>query len=242
MRRADRLFQIIQILRRNRGPTTADALAAELEVSRRTVYRDVAALMGQRVPVRGEAGTGYVLDDGFDLPPLMLTPDEIEAAVLGAQWVMGRGDPALARAAKDLVAKIGAAVPASLRPFVLDPASGATPSRRSAPDSIDMAEVRASIRAGRKLALVYRDEQNRQTRRTVWPVAVGYLETARILAAWCELRQAFRHFRTDRVEAAEFLEERYPSRPGPLRAAWRRTLREEREAYQARSRACLQES
>src|SRR5579871_6237672 len=105
MRRADRLFQIIQILRRARAPLTADAIAAELETSKRTVYRDVASLIGQRVPIRGEAGIGYVLEAGFDLPPLMLTLDEIEAAVLGAQWVAHRGDPVLARAAGDLVAK-----------------------------------------------------------------------------------------------------------------------------------------
>ncbi|MBN9319619.1 MAG: HTH domain-containing protein, partial [Caulobacterales bacterium] len=102
MRRADRLFQIIQVLRRSSKPLTADAIAAELETSKRTIYRDIASLMGQRVPIRGEAGIGYILDGGFDLPPLMLTSDELEAAVLGAPWVAGRGDPALARAARDL--------------------------------------------------------------------------------------------------------------------------------------------
>src|SRR4249920_4087737 len=110
MRRADRLFQIIQILRRTPRPITAGALAAELETSKRTVYRDIADLVGQRVPIRGEAGVGYVLEDGFDMPPLMLTADEVEAAVLGAQWVIGRGDEALARAARDMVAKISAVV------------------------------------------------------------------------------------------------------------------------------------
>ena len=103
-------------------PVTADAIAAELETSKRSVYRDIAALMGQRVPIRGEAGIGYVLDGGFDMPPLMLTSDEIEAAVLGAQWVAGRGDPALARAARDLIAKIAATVPERLRPVMLEPA------------------------------------------------------------------------------------------------------------------------
>src|ERR1044071_7984054 len=107
MRRAERLFQIIQIMRRSSRPVTADGIAAELETSKRSVYRDIAALIGQRVPIRGEAGIGYVLEGGFDLPPLMLTADEIEAAVLGAQWVAGRADPALARAAQDLIAKIG---------------------------------------------------------------------------------------------------------------------------------------
>ena len=92
MRRADRLFQIIQVLRRTRKPLTADAIAAELETSKRTIYRDIATLIGQRVPIRGEAGMGYILEKGFDLPPLMLTPDEIEAAVLGAQWVASHAD------------------------------------------------------------------------------------------------------------------------------------------------------
>ena len=104
MRRADRLFQIIQVLRRTRKPLTADAIAAELETSKRTIYRDIATLIGQRVPIRGEAGMGYILEKGFDLPPLMLTPEEIEAAVLGAQWVVGHADPALARAAQDVAA------------------------------------------------------------------------------------------------------------------------------------------
>jgi predicted DNA-binding transcriptional regulator YafY len=224
MRRADRLFQIIQILRRTGRPTTADAIAQELETSKRTVYRDVAALIGQRVPVRGEAGMGYVLDDGFDLPPLMLTPDEIEAAVLGAQWVSRRGDPALARAAQDLIAKIAASVPERLRPYVLEPSGAAPASARATPDRLDMALVRQQIRGGRKIDLTYRDEQGRDTRRLVWPVTVGYLDTVRHLIGWCELRSDFRNFRTDRVVAADFLEDRYPDRPAALRARWRRAL------------------
>ena len=224
MRKADRLFQIIQILRRSRGPVTADALAEELETSKRTVYRDVSALIGQRVPVRGEAGFGYVLEAGFEMPPLMLTPDEIEAAVLGAQWVTAKADPALARAAKDLIAKIGQAVPERLRPFVLEPAAGVAAIYTGAADAIDMQQVRLAIRAGHKIRLSYRDEQGRPSDRVIWPVAIGYLETARVLAGWCELRQDFRHFRTDRVDAADFLEERYPGRPAALRTQWRKSL------------------
>src|SRR5512141_2163811 len=177
MRRADRLFQIIQVLRRTRRPLTADAIAAELETSKRTIYRDIATLIGQRVPIRGEAGMGYILEKGFDMPPLMLTPDEIEAAVLGAQWVAQRGDAALQRAARDLIAKIAATVPERLRPFVLDPATGSPPGREQAPDALDMAEVRAAIRAGTKIALRYRDVQGRESERVVWPVVVGYLES-----------------------------------------------------------------
>src|SRR6202011_4972451 len=150
MRRADRLFQIIQVLRGTRKPLTADAIAAELEASKRTIYRDIATLIGQRVPIRGEAGMGYILEKGFDLPPLMLTPDEIEAAVLGAQWVAGHADATLARAADDLIAKIAETVPERLRPFVLEPASRARPNRRKEPDRIDMARTRTQIHEGRK--------------------------------------------------------------------------------------------
>ena len=224
MRPADRLFHIIQILRRTTKPITADALAAELGTSKRTVYRDIAELIGQRVPIRGEAGVGYVLQPGLDLPPLMLTPDEIEAAVLGAQWVARHSDAELARAAQELIAKIGAVVPERLRPFVFEPATDMPPARNLATDGLDMAQVRAQIHAGRKIRLCYRDEQGRDSERIVWPVTVGYMETVRHLIAWCELRQDFRSFRTDRVIAAGFLDERYPERPSALRAKWRRTL------------------
>ncbi|HEX3365922.1 YafY family protein [Phenylobacterium sp.] len=226
MRRADRLFQIIQVLRRTRRPVTADAIAVELETSKRTIYRDIADLIGQRVPIRGEAGVGYVLDGGFDLPPLMLTPDEIEAAVLGAQWVMGRGDPALARAAQDLIAKIGAAVPERLRPFALEPSARAAVRWNVAPDGLDMAQVRQAIRSGRKITLHYSDEQERVSLRTVWPFAVGYHETVRLIITWCELRTDFRSFRTDRVKDADFLDERYPERPAVLRARYRKAMTE----------------
>ncbi len=224
MRRADRLFQIIQILRRSSRPVTAQDIAAELEVSARTVYRDIADLIGQRVPITGEAGFGYILDDAFDMPPLMLTPDEIEAAVLGAQWVASRGDPVLAAAARDLVAKITSVVPERLRPFVADPSIGAPPRPPASPDLIDLARVRSWIRDGRKVRLEYRDERGDVSNRVVWPVIVGFFEQTRMLAAWCELRQDFRHFRTDRVIAADFLDERYDARPGELRLRWKRAL------------------
>jgi len=234
MRRADRLFQIVQMLRRSSGPVTADAIALELETSKRSVYRDVAALMGQRVPIRGEAGIGYVLDSGFDMPPLMLTSDEIEAAVLGAQWVASRGDPALARAARDLVAKIAASVPEKLRPVVLEPSVTSGPAWTDHKiDRLDMAQVRIWIRSGRKLTLDYRDEQDRASRRTVWPFLIGYRETVRLLIAWCETREDFRTFRTDRVVAATFLDDRYPARPAQLRSRWQAKMDEERRHYEA---------
>jgi len=220
MRRAERLFQIIQILRRSGRPTTAAAIADELETSKRSVYRDISALIGQRVPIRGEAGIGYVLEGGFDLPPLMLTSDEVEAAVLGAQWVAGHGDAALARAARDLIAKIAVTVPDTLKPLILDASARTPPGWKIPPDGLDVAQARAWIKSGRKMMLVYRDSQDRETERVVWPAVIGYFDAARVLIGWCERRRAFRSFRIDRVKHATFLDERYPERPSTLRTKW----------------------
>lgn len=221
MRRADRLFQIIQILRRSSRPVTAAALAGELEVSKRTVYRDVADLMGQRVPIEGEAGFGYLLSPGYEMPPLMLTPEEIEAVVLGAQWVAGRADKTLANAARDVVAKITAIVPEHLRPFILEPSVGAKPLlQESEEENIDLPMLRAAIRQGRKLRLRYRSDAGAESTRIVWPVILGYSDISRILVAWCELREGFRHFRTERILAADVLDENYGLRPGELRRRW----------------------
>ena len=220
MRRADRLFQIIQILRGAARPVTAAALAEELETSIRTVYRDIADLMAQRVPIRGEAGIGYVMESGYDMPPLMLTADEIDAAVLGASWVASRSDPALARGARDLLAKIAAVVPDDLRPLVLDPGLAAPTMLAAKAEAIDMARVRTWIRRRGKIRIEYADLRDSASDRTIWPIALAYFETARLIVAWCELRRDFRHFRTDRVRAAEFLEETYPRRTGQLRAEW----------------------
>jgi predicted DNA-binding transcriptional regulator YafY len=224
VRRADRLFQIIQILRRSPRPVTASMLAEELEVSQRSIYRDIADLIGQRVPIQGEAGLGYVLGRDFDMPPLMLTPDEIEAAVLGAQWVAGRGDPALVNAARDLISKIAAAVPEKLRPFITEPTVGAPPNNVPVRDGLDIARTRLWIRSGRKIRIRYRNQHQQDSERTIWPVIIGYAETVRLLAAWCELRQDFRHFRTDRIGSADFLDEYYGARPGDLRNRWKRSM------------------
>jgi len=221
MRRADRLFEIVQLLRRASGPLTADAIAAELETSRRSVYRDVAALQANRVPVRGEAGLGYVLERGFDMPPLMLTSDEVEAVVLGAQWVLVHADDGLARAAADVLAKVSAIVPEALRAEIEDPAVATPPAwTERAADGADPARLRAWCLQGRKLRLRYADAEGRASERTVWPFLVGYAEGVRALMAWCELRGDFRIFRTDRIAGVTFLDERYPERRATLRRRW----------------------
>ncbi len=227
MRRADRLLQIIQLLRRRRKPTTADYLAAELEISVRTVYRDMAALLASGVPVAGEAGVGYVLRAGYDLPPLMFTVEEIEAIVLGAHMVAKTGDAALARAAEDAVAKVAHVVPGDLRAALERTALFAWSYRPAV--TIDLALVRTAIRRERKLAIGYTDEKGAATRRCIWPLAIGYFSDTAVVGAWCELRGDFRHFRTDRIRTLEPLEERFDGRNGGLMKDYLRAI-ERREA------------
>ena len=231
MRRADRLFEIIQILRRVRRPVSAQAIADELEVSKRSVYRDIATLTAQRVPIRGEAGVGYVLEEGFDMPPLMLTAEEIDAAVLGALWVSTRAEPELARAAENLIAKIEAITPSPLRRHIAAAAMSVRPVSPAAEDKVEAAMLRQAILEGRKVSLGYRDGDGKESKRVVWPVLLGYRDEGRILAAWCELRQGFRYFRTDRMTFAEALEQRYPESRGSLKDRWRKAMDAERESY-----------
>ncbi|MCC3859967.1 helix-turn-helix transcriptional regulator [Pseudemcibacter aquimaris] len=221
MRRSDRLFQIIQILRRaTRHPITAHELAEELETSVRTVYRDIADLMAQRVPIRGEAGMGYVLESGYDMPPLMLTSEEIEAALLGAQWVANQGDAALAGAAKDLISKIGAVIPEEMQTVILEPITMAPGWSNKKSDNIDMKQLRFAIRNRHKLKLDYRDEHDNPSSRVIWPIAVAYFETVRLIVAWCEKREDFRHFRTDRIKEWELQDDLFPGPLARLRNEW----------------------
>ena len=195
-------------------------MAAELEVSVRSVYRDIADLTRQGVPIRGEVGVGYVLDRRYDMPPLMLTPEELEAAVLGAQWVAERGDAALSIAARDLLSKITAAVPPSLRTFITEPTLGTPVNNAPVRDRLDLAKTRSWIRAGRKLRIRYCDQGGQETERVVWPVIIGYAEAVRLLAAWCELRDGFRHFRTDRILHTDFLDQAHGSPLPDLKRRW----------------------
>ncbi len=231
MRRAERLFEIVQILRRERQPISAQAIADELEVSKRSVYRDIAALLAQRVPIRGEPGIGYILERGFDMPPLMLTTEEVDAAVLGAMWVATRGEPELAKAAENLIAKIEAITPDRLRAHILEPTMSIKPIGSSQSDTVSSSMLRGAIRAGKKVSIRYRNDKGATTERVIWPVLLGYRDAGRILAAWCELREGFRYFRTDRMTSATSLDERYPERPAMLRSRWRKAMDAERETY-----------
>ena len=232
MGRAERLLHLIQILRRHRRPVTGDVIARELDISLRTVYRDIAALIADRVPIRGEAGVGYVLGEGFDLPPLMFTPDELEAVMLGLRWVARRGDSDLSRAAQDTVAKIGTVLPEKLRPFLFDAALLVPPHFRLTEDRVNVALLRSAIREARKVSLGYRSEDGRETERIVWPIAVAYFDAQRLIIGWCELRQAFRSFRTDRIMAMTVLEEKYRVRRKVLLKQWQEEAAREANAPQ----------
>lgn len=211
---------LTQALRRRRHPVTAAILAEETSVSERTIYRDIASLQASGVPIRGEAGVGYILEAGFDLPPLMFTPEECEALMLGARFVRHRGDSVLKRVIDDAIAKIEAALPDNLR-LGLREASLYAPFFGSFPqDTIASEELRRAVRENRKIRIHYRDIQERESLRVLWPVLLGYFERSRGLVAWCELRQAFRTFRTDRILKLEVLDERPPRRRAILLREW----------------------
>ena len=191
-------------------------------MSERTIYRDIATLAGQGAPIEGAAGLGYVLRPGFMLPPLMFGDEEIEALVLGLRWVAERGDGALGAAAADALAKIAAVLPADLREKAEDTGLIAGPGAALVAAELDLAELRRTIRTERKLRIAYADGAGRRTERTIWPFALAFFDEVRVVAAWCETRRDFRHFRTDRIVKAEPTSERYPRRRRALLAEWRK--------------------
>ena len=214
MRRADRLFQIIQRLRRRRGATTAAQLADWMGVSERTVYRDIRDLVLAGTPIDGEAGVGYRVRPGYDLPPLMFDREEIQALVLGARIVRQFGDPALARASDSILNKVAAVVPADLAPL-LSEARLYVPSSIGANRSADALSVaREALTERRKLRFTYANASGAATDRVVRPLGVFFWGRTWTLAAWCELRNDFRNFRLDRTTGSTVLPEPFDEEPG----------------------------
>ncbi|MBI3503979.1 MAG: YafY family transcriptional regulator [Proteobacteria bacterium] len=219
--RAERLLELIQALRRRRRPVTAATLADELGVSLRSLYRDIASLRAQGAGIEGEAGIGYVLKAGFLLPPLMFAEEEIEALVLGMRWVAERADKDLAAAARDAMAKIAGVLPADLRDSADASSLLVGPGEPISSGGADLAPIRRAIRAEKKLPIVYKDAGGKPTARTIWPFALGFFDRARVVVAWCELRNGFRHFRTDRIVELGDTGGRYPRRRAALLKEWR---------------------
>jgi predicted DNA-binding transcriptional regulator YafY len=210
-----RLFAIMDALRRHRHPVTAQALAEEFSVSVRTLYRDVQTLIGLGAPIDGEAGIGYLLRPGFFLPPLMFNADELEALVLGARWVQRQPDEGLAEAADAALGKIATATPQDLRDRLAETGLFVLPSNPQQRLPI-LSVIRQAIRDERKLLLNYQAENGAASERLVWPVALAFYHDRRTLAAWCEMRQAFRHFRVDRMAVAKPTDARLPKRRAVL--------------------------
>lgn len=221
MSRAERLLDLMQILRRHRHPVSGRQLAQELGISIRTLYRDIVTLQAQGARIDREPGMGYVLRPGFMLPPLMFSEDEIEALVLGSRWVAKRGDSRLGAAARDAVAKIAAVLPADLRDTLDASTLLVAADAAVAAGDAELASIRQAIRSERKLDITYRDLKEAETRRRIWPFAVGFFDRVRVVVAWCELRQGFRHFRTDRIAALAPTDIRYPKRRQALLKEWR---------------------
>jgi len=224
MSRSERLMELLQSLRRRKYAVTARSLAEELEVSVRTVYRDIETLNNQGASVDGEAGVGFLLRPGYTVPPLMFTTEEIEALVVGARWVIGKADGHLAKAARNGLAKINAVLPKVLQDE-LDSCTLLIPSRpHPTAEAAFMKSLREAIRGNRKMTIVYRDLKDEVTRRTIWPFAIAYWDQAQVIAARCETRIDFRHFRADRVESWIASDVEYPRSRFDLLREWRQTL------------------
>lgn len=224
MRRADRLFQLVQIIR-GRRLTTAAFLAQRLEVSERTVYRDVADLQHQGVPIEGEAGVGYRLGAGFELPPLMFSQEEASALVAAARLAQSWVDPALARNIETGLGKILSVLPAAARVSaealaLYAPALGLDDTIRAR-----LQVLREAVEAHQKLRLSYRDVSGDASERTVRPLGCFYWGKVWTLSTWCELRSDFRGFRLDRMDAVDVLPERFRDEPGKTLADMMRQLK-----------------
>lgn len=228
-RRADRLFQIIQELRGRRRAVTAKEIAERLEVSERTIYRDIRDLVASGTPIEGAAGVGYTLRAGYDLPPLMFGEEEIEALVLGARVVAAFGDAKLARAASSVLSKVEAVLPKRLKPKLRESPLFAprAPERRT---SDALAVVRAALASREKLRIAYEREDGAPSERLVWPLGAFFWGHAWTITAWCELREDFRNFRLDRIRSIERTGETFAEQPGRTLHDFLRIIRSRRES------------
>lgn len=217
MRKTDRLFEIIQILRSTNKTVTAEALSEELEVSKRTIYRDIQALQSMRTPIDGEAGVGYMMRSGYDLPPINFNANELEAIVVGLNLLARTGDRGLQQAAKSVANKIESVREKTDSLVVSDWGV-------EMPESVDVGQFRDAIRQEQKLLIHYRDEAGSHSQRQIMPIAMVYYIEVIVLAAWCELREDFRHFRVDRIVQTELLNEYFKKQSQSLRQKWHETL------------------
>jgi predicted DNA-binding transcriptional regulator YafY len=221
MSRAHRLLELIQVLRQHRRAVTGAVLAEELGVSLRTLYRDIDALRAQGAHIDGESGVGYMLRPGFMLPPLMFSEEEIEALVLGSRWVSERADGVLGKAARSVLTKVCAVLPDDLKDGIDASSLLIGPGQPIAAGDAELPAIRRAIRSERAIQIAYVDERGSATQRTIWPIALTFYDRVRVVVAWCESREGYRHFRTDRITALEVTPDRYPRRRTALLKEWR---------------------
>lgn len=219
--RSERLLNLMQALRRRRRPVKGEVLAEETGVSLRTLYRDIATLKSLGAAIDGEAGLGFQLRADYWLPPLMFTDQEIEALVLGLRTLVNGPDEELARTAEDARSKLAAVLPTERREVMEAVGLFAIPRWGEQKRDERLAMIRQAIREETELFLHYTDRKGAESRRTVWPVALGYLDNRQMLVAWCTLREGFRSFWVDSMNGAEDLGKRYPKPRRTLLHEWR---------------------
>lgn len=220
MTKTQRLLELVQLLRCHRYPVTAQTLAEQLSISVRTVYRDIISLQQQGVDIEGSAGLGYLLKSDGYLPPLMFSRHELDALMLGLNWVSRHTDPELKSAANHALAKIQAVIPQHLS-LAIDHQSLLIASRGEVVFETHLPAIRQAIHQRNKVSLQYKDLKDASSQRVIWPVVIGYFDRVRLLCGWCELRQDFRNFRVDRIEQIEISHEVYPGTRHQLLKRWK---------------------
>lgn len=210
MTRTERLLTLLQVLRTYRYPVSGQRLAERLNISLRTLYRDIATLKAQSAEIEGEAGIGYILKPSFFLPPLMFTQTEVEALLLGIQWVSQYGDVPLSKAATDALSKITDVLPRKIKNGMNTFALRVGPPMQESLVIENLTILREAIRNQKKIRLDYQSQDGKRSKRVVWPFTIGYFTDGRILVAWYEKQRDYRHFNTLRIISAEILDDRYP--------------------------------
>ncbi|WP_404229970.1 helix-turn-helix transcriptional regulator [Acinetobacter venetianus] len=219
MSRSIRLLNLLQLLREYRYPVTAQVLAERLQISQRSVYRDIETLRDQGVNIDAAAGLGFQLKEDFLLPPMTLNETEIEAIFLALNWLNDIPDQALKSASKAVLAKLNAVLPEHCQ-HLLEQTTLRSITAWLPVNEMLVEQVRLAIRQQVKITVDYADEQQRISSRVLWPFALGYFNDRIVLAAWCELRDGFRHFRIDRIQQLSLSQELYPQFKQQLFQQW----------------------
>lgn len=217
MSRSVRFFEIIQILRQAEAPVTANTLAEVLEVNIRTIYRDIASLQTSKIPIEGEAGIGYIMRKGFDLPPLMFTQEELEAIVVGLSMLGRSADSGLIKAATSVASKISDVLPEN---SIIATPHQVSQWNQIPASTVQPEELRNIIRQEVEIDITYKDLQDETTQRMIQPIALFYYIDVMLLVAWCKLRKDFRHFRIDRIQSYKLTGNNFANEGNELRQKW----------------------